>query len=713
MTSPSAPSPSPWLRVAAAVGALAVIVAAVVLSVSPASATGLEAFGSCEELQAHMEAAARGGGFVMTGEALGGGDVAEDSATSAAPTAQGAAGAGREESAAQDGGDGTNTQVAGVDELDIVDVLADGRSLVARQDRVVLVDADGRSVLATLPVAASPQITFDEERSVLWAVSTDWMSTTLTRTTLSGDAFEGTTTWSVAGRLVDLRRAGATVHLVAVDDEVMPLGEPMPIEPGAATSDPAESVVPFAGTSPVPCDQVLHSPLPGGPATTLVASFSATGALEPTAATEVVGAGDNVLVTASALYVSTPSYDGTEVVTGLHRFDLDGLTLTGSGSVAGRLLNQFSLDEHDGHLRAAVTVGDGWFVGMPTPVEGDIAVDRARASEAGAQSGAVAPTQDTTEDATSTTVEPTTSTTAPTSTTETTETTEPTTTTSTTTTTEPEPTTTTVVEPGEGLNEVVVLDLDGALDVVGRTPRFGHAGETLHGIRFAGTVGYAVTFLQTDPLYVIDLSTPTAPQVLGQLEIPGFSAYLHPISDTRVIGFGPGGEGEVVARLFDVSDPMAPRLVETVALGADSPVVYDHHALRTDGDRLVIAANDWVEERPARCGPAAAAEAELEALYLQLDELYRQYEASGGAPSEELQALEREASALSECVYPGAYPQARIVTVTPSDAGLQARVVETGAGEALRVLPLDDGYLVIGPEITRVGPAGAVEATLA
>src|SRR5690606_39576771 len=83
----------------------------------------------------------------------------------------------------------------------------------------------------------------------------------------------------------------------------------------------------------------------------------------------------------------------------------------------------------------------------------------------------------------------------------------------------------------DALNEIVVLDLEGDLDVVGRSARFGKPGETIHGIRFAGDVAYAVTFLQTDPFYVLDLSDPTRPAMLRPLEIPDFSVYHHPVCD--------------------------------------------------------------------------------------------------------------------------------------------------------------------------------------
>jgi uncharacterized secreted protein with C-terminal beta-propeller domain len=93
-------------------------------------------------------------------------------------------------------------------------------------------------------------------------------------------------------------------------------------------------------------------------------------------------------------------------------------------------------------------------------------------------------------------------------------------------------------------------------------------------VRFEGDVGYVVTFRQIDPLYVIDLSDPTKPRVQGELEIPGYSAYLHPVGDGRLLGIGQGN-----ASLFDVSDPSAPKLLSQVALGSGaSQAEYDPHA---------------------------------------------------------------------------------------------------------------------------------------
>ena len=87
-------------------------------------------------------------------------------------------------------------------------------------------------------------------------------------------------------------------------------------------------------------------------------------------------------------------------------------------------------------------------------------------------------------------------------------------------------------------SHVVVLGPgDGALSTVGSVSGLGR-GETIHSVRFLGDVGYVVTFRQTDPLYTVDLSDPAAPAVTGELKILGYSAYLHPIGDGRLIGVG-------------------------------------------------------------------------------------------------------------------------------------------------------------------------------
>ena len=63
-------------------------------------------------------------------------------------------------------------------------------------------------------------------------------------------------------------------------------------------------------------------------------------------------------------------------------------------------------------------------------------------------------------------------------------------------------------------------------------------GEKIYSVRFIGKVGYIVTFKEIDPLFVIDLSDPTRPEIKGELKIPGYSSYLHPYDETHIIGIG-------------------------------------------------------------------------------------------------------------------------------------------------------------------------------
>ena len=99
-------------------------------------------------------------------------------------------------------------------------------------------------------------------------------------------------------------------------------------------------------------------------------------------------------------------------------------------------------------------------------------------------------------------------------------------------------------------------------------------GETIESVRFVGDMAYVVTFRQTDPLFVIDLSDHENPTVKGELKIPGFSEYLHPIADGFLVGVGQDGtesgtNGDCKVSLFDVTNPYEPEesSVLTVADG--------------------------------------------------------------------------------------------------------------------------------------------------
>ena len=138
---------------------------------------------------------------------------------------------------------------------------------------------------------------------------------------------------------------------------------------------------------------------------------------------------------------------------------------------------------------------------------------------------------------------------------------------------------------------------------VGRTEPLA-PGERMQSMRFMGDTGYVVTFQNMDPLFTIDLSDPYSPKVMGELKIPGFSQYLHPVGDGFMLGIGrdtqeiytrdsKGVETVVGFRdvgmkvsLFDVSDPYDPKEVDTLPLGEGwTEVVYNPRALMCDRAR--------------------------------------------------------------------------------------------------------------------------------
>ena len=133
--------------------------------------------------------------------------------------------------------------------------------------------------------------------------------------------------------------------------------------------------------------------------------------------------------------------------------------------------------------------------------------------------------------------------------------------------------------------------------------------EQIYAVRFLGTQGYVVTFRQTDPLYIVDLSDPTAPTVTGELKIPGYSAYLHPVGDGLLLGVGQDAseDGRVQGTqlsLFDVHDPANPQRLSTLAIGGYSEAEWDHHAFLywpEDGTIVLPVSPGWNNCGPVDC----------------------------------------------------------------------------------------------------------------
>lgn len=227
---------------------------------------------------------------------------------------------------------------------------------------------------------------------------------------------------------------------------------------------------------------------------------------------------DHLYLTAAAYLPAEEDTQGEDVRiwlpqlanTAIFKFSLKGtdVQFLASGEVAGTLLNQFSMDEHNGYFRIVTTEGFSWNENAPSK------------------------------------------------------------------------------------NHLFVLDA--GMKGVGSVEDLAK-GERIYSARFIGDKAYMVTFKETDPLFVIDVATPTAPVVLGELKIPGFSNYLHPLDENHLIGFGSDtklepvkdGEPRVVTggmkiSLFDISDFANPKEKDTEiigGMGTYSPLQYDHKAL--------------------------------------------------------------------------------------------------------------------------------------
>lgn len=252
-----------------------------------------------------------------------------------------------------------------------------------------------------------------------------------------------------------------------------------------------------------------------------------------TSSVGVIADAGTVYVSPRAIYLADTDYGMNAVQresTTIHRLTIaeDGTVIyADSGEVPGRPLNQFSLGEHNGDLRIAthvqpeVVLGRP-FQGLPGVVDGG---DQAVSSDGSTVAAEVAASEPT--------------------------------------------------------NAVFVLRPgDDGLEVIGQLTGLA-PGERIYAARFLGDRGFLVTFRQVDPLFALDLSDPTNPVNAGELKIPGFSDYLHPVGDSHLIGIGRStvempwggvGLGGVQLSLFDVSDLGNPKLVQQRELGGPGSV---------------------------------------------------------------------------------------------------------------------------------------------
>ncbi|GAA5168469.1 beta-propeller domain-containing protein [Ornithinimicrobium tianjinense] len=529
-------------------------------AVTALSAGYLAAFDDCDDLLTYYQANALElvtpyglGGF-------GGGMVASDSAAGAESGMDSAAAGASSDAAAPHST--TNVQEEGVDEPDIVKT--DGRIIVtAVNGRVRIVDVASEKVVSEvrmpgrrdqahaseLLLSGDTLVVLGQEWSYAQPVDGRFLpfgsARTVVMTVDVSDPSAPRTLGSmrIEGSYRSVRLVGDTVRLVMVTEppgveQTQPTKGTLAAEAEAERENrelvmattiddwvPHVQMLDTEGratstTQLLGCDQISRPRDPAGLSTMSVLSFGlGDGAPTPTSGAGLVASGDTVYASTDRLVVATSGWDlwrwmgpavdaiwPTEPVnrTDLHTFDIsdpDQTRYVASGSVEGRLLNQWALDEQDGVLRVATTTDPP---GASVQSQSSLVVLR---------------------------------------------------------------------EDGDELAET------GRVDGLGLT-------EQIRAVRYlSADLAAVVTFRQTDPLYLVDTSDPTAPRVAGELKIPGYSAYLHPVGDGWLLGVGQDADPKtgqtkgLQASLFDVRDLSAPRQVTVLTWeNAYSMVENDHRA---------------------------------------------------------------------------------------------------------------------------------------
>ncbi|MDR1426272.1 MAG: beta-propeller domain-containing protein [Bifidobacteriaceae bacterium] len=459
----------------------------------------------------------------------------------------------------------TNVQVEGIDEGDIVKT--DGSFLyVASKNEVVILEAAGDRTAEVARIEAKAQESIDPEAplatdgsvidlmlsgSTLVVLLQEYTPRTLENLGESSSTsvvFDATMTKAL---LYDVANPNEPRYLTAIGQSgsyrtsrllegIVYLVTAYPLLNGETLveDDPAT----FA---PLALDDGAVAPVPASsiaiPAAYDSPTYAVAGAIdvakgESVGRQAVLGGAETVYMSAQNLYLATADYSAYEAwttdpdgrprepdaqstapdqpQTAIIRIALNGgdLGLAAQSAVPGTLINQFALDEFEGHLRLAVNQ---------------------------------------------------------------------------------------IADPGTGEsiwswpNRATLLVLDVDLAPVGSIPEL-VVDESIQSVRFDGSVGYVVTFRQVDPLFAIDLANPTRPQVMSALKIPGFSTYLHPWANGRLLGFGrntddDGGENGLKLTMFDTADPYNVTELTTEAFtGDESIALSDHRAVWVDAERNLI-----------------------------------------------------------------------------------------------------------------------------
>lgn len=425
----------------------------------------------------------------------------------------------------------TNTQVANVDEQDIVKT--DGTYIYTiSESEVVILKAyptDQAGIVSRIQFDAWPIGLFvDNDRLVViggYSYDNYWdgynrsYDSSDTHVSLYNIADRANPVavqeYAISGTFAGARMVDGFVYVITTD---------FLYDYGQGVALPAITVGPQTGELP-PSQIGYFENDSYGNAVTVILAINAAGDGSYSAAGYMTGGFGVLYVSYDHMYIAVTSYEYLndegyyEMMekTTIHKIAFEELDTAYicSGVVPGRLLNQFSMDEYAGNLRVATTTGQmGWGGG------------------------------------------------------------------------------------GSSSN-VYVLDSDMALlgKLEGLAP-----GEQIYSSRFFGDRAYVVTYMRIDPFFVIDLSDVANPKLVGSLEVPGFSDYLHPYGDDHVIGIGqdtladPSGAFSwfqgLKLSLFDVTDVAKPAEEDKVVIGdrgTTSEAQNDHRAFMFDEERGILA----------------------------------------------------------------------------------------------------------------------------
>ncbi|MGI9584305.1 MAG: beta-propeller domain-containing protein [Acidimicrobiia bacterium] len=472
---------------------------------------------------------------------------------------------------------GTNVQVAGVDEPDLVKT--DGeRIFVIAQGKLIWIDASATpEVVATLTLDGwGQQMFLSGDRLLVMTSGGGYgieplvgsrdaigIAPQTQRTVLIevdvGDAssMEAVRTMTIDGTTLSSRMADGSVRVVVRSEPmgfawVYPEGSGLRAEKKAVEANRKlieesmlDNWVPWyvledheSGTIEdgplLACDQVGHPNDFSGLSMLTVLTLELDDGLAPGAGIGLMAEGQTIYASHKNLYVATAPWQAWQVLeveetaerpetltTQIHMFDISDHAIAryvASGEVDGTLLSQWSMDEYNDVLRVVVTDENPWWGTSDVPDTSVLALELR----------------------------------------------------------------------GTELTQI------GSVDGLGKNER-------VYAVRFIQDKGYVVTFRQVDPLYVVDLSDPNDPTVTGELKINGYSAYLHPIGEDLLLGVGQDATSEgriqgTQVSVFDVSNPTDPRRMSRLTFeDAHSEAEWDHHAFLwwAQDDIAVLPLQRW------------------------------------------------------------------------------------------------------------------------